>query len=566
MNIKTVSLGLALLFALSSCSPVRDLRTLEDLEALMPQRADSVLAVLRGMTPHDMPGLHVRPLHALLLSEGYDKNYVDLTDDSLAMAANRYYGSHGPRLRRLKSWYYLGRIRFNSGNYAEAVICYNKAMKYAEQLGDYHYLGLINREIANAYSSVLDDHHAIGYIEESVSAFEFADEPRYTAFSRLALARLYRKESLFEQSDSVLSVMLNTVSEDYLRASCHELMALNMVSEGVVDRDRIMECYRKAGIGTVLPATPNRLSDYAYIHQLCSHPDSADYYMAQAVSGIVSQQDSIYVLYNQQKIAEDRSEYRKANALFHLRNTLQDPFLNKTLEQSVSFYQGQYYLNESKVSMMKTKIHTLSSGILILSLIMVVFLLAYRNRRQRERIISAISQTSEIRKELSMMQDSREELGHAVAALFENRLNIIQAISDKYALVEQVQGNSVKEKNLNLSRDEIISSFRSAMLSLRKDKEINMSMESVLDAWKDGIMRRLHELCGENGTSNVRLTSEDLKLAPYYFSGMHPKAISYLTGYSYDSLRVRKTRIKHKIQGMDNSFSVDRDFFLQNFQ
>ncbi len=101
---------------LSSCGPVRDRRTLDEVETLMPERPDSALAVLRGMKPRDLPGLHVQPLHALLLSEALDKNYVDLTDDSLIMAANQYYGEHGTKLHRLKSWYYLGRIRFNSGN------------------------------------------------------------------------------------------------------------------------------------------------------------------------------------------------------------------------------------------------------------------------------------------------------------------------------------------------------------------------------------------------------------------------------------------------------------------
>ncbi|MBR4133303.1 MAG: tetratricopeptide repeat protein, partial [Bacteroidales bacterium] len=117
-----------------SCAPVRDRRTLNDMEALMPEKPDSALAVLRGLQPRDLPGLHVRPFHALLLSEALDKNYIDLTDDSLSLAANRYYGEHGTKLHRLKSWYYLGRIRFNSGNYAEAVICYNKALEYAETL------------------------------------------------------------------------------------------------------------------------------------------------------------------------------------------------------------------------------------------------------------------------------------------------------------------------------------------------------------------------------------------------------------------------------------------------
>lgn len=80
------------------------------MEALMPQGPDSTLAVLRGLQPRDLPGFHVRPLHAPLLSEALDKSYVDLTGAFLALAANRYYGERGTNLHRLKSWYYLGSI------------------------------------------------------------------------------------------------------------------------------------------------------------------------------------------------------------------------------------------------------------------------------------------------------------------------------------------------------------------------------------------------------------------------------------------------------------------------
>ena len=224
-----------LIIVLSSCAPVRDRRTLNDMEALMPERPDSALAVLRGLQPRDLPGLHVRPLHALILSEALDKNYIDLNDDSLALVANKYYGDHGSKLHRLKSWYYLGRVRFNAGNYAEAVICYNKALENADALMDYHYMGLINREISNSFSKVWDSYHAVDYMQKSIDAFEQANEQRYSAYSRLALARILRNQKEYENSIQVLNWIFENCTEDYLIASAYELKALIFMSEDVVD-------------------------------------------------------------------------------------------------------------------------------------------------------------------------------------------------------------------------------------------------------------------------------------------------------------------------------------------
>ena len=214
-NMRNFFYPILLVIFLSSCAPVQDRRTLNDMEALMPEKPDSALAVLRGLQPRDLPGLHVRPLYALLLSEAFDKNYIDLTDDSLALVANKYYGDHGSKLHRLKSWYYLGRIRFNAGNYAEAVICYNKALEYAESLTNYHYMGLINREIANAYSKVWDVYHTTEKLRESIEDFKLANEERYTAYSELALVSGLLKLKQFDEARQVQSWCGNEGDSSY---------------------------------------------------------------------------------------------------------------------------------------------------------------------------------------------------------------------------------------------------------------------------------------------------------------------------------------------------------------
>ena len=114
------------------------------------------------------------------------------------------------------------------------------------------------------------------------------------------------------------------------------------------------------------------------------------------------------------------------------------------------------------------------------------------------------------------------------------------------------------------SRDEIVDSFRDMMRSLRKDKDICISMEEILDLWKGGIMRRFRSVFGEESPSGIRMSGEDFELAPYYFSGMKPKTISYLTGRTEHALRERKRRIKQRINALDETFSKEKNLFLSN--
>ena len=552
-----------LIIVLSSCAPVRDRRTLNDMEALMTERPDSALAVLRGLQPRDLPGLHVRPLHALILSEALDKNYIDLNDDSLALAANKYYGDHGSKLHRLKSWYYLGRVRFNAGNYAEAVICYNKALEYAQKLNVYHYVGLINREIANAYDSVWDNYHATERLRESVKAFQSAKEDRYAAYSELALVSCLLKQKRFEEAKQVLDKLENT-NDSYLSASVALKRAELSFYSGFNNYDEILSDFNDAGIGKILPITVNRVTKRAVIHQLAEQRDSADYYTDLARTIIKTKGDSVVFEYDRSQIEALRGNYNSAYDMLMHSFQSQDSSVYAALQQSVSYYQSDHYYDEARINALKARNRFLSYGILILLMLISIVNLVVKIRRQKEQIIDEIARTSEVEQELSEMRDRNEGMDRAMANLFENRMNILQRLSDQYDLLEDNQQRKMREKGMELSRDEIIDMFRNNMRYLRKDKDIALSMEGTLDTWKDGIMRKLRSIFGENGTGNVHMTNEEIDLAPYFFSGLKSKTISYLTGFTEPSLRVRKTRMKQKIQALDEAFSIEKSFFLDN--
>lgn len=271
-----------LAFIITSCAPFQDRQILNNVETIISVHPDSALTVLQGMHPHNFPFLHTRQLHALLQSEALDKCYIDITDDSLARYANSYFGDHGTYLHRLKSWYYLGRIYFNAGNYAESVIYYNKALDYAESLQNFHYLGLVNREIANAYEHVWDSTHSIEYIKKAIESFERADEIKYVLYCKLTLARLLRIQKNNTASLEAAKWIIENTDDNYLLASANEHIALLSLSDSDCNIAQVQSFLSKAGIGTELPTNVARLCNLAIMYQKANKPDSADYYIAAA--------------------------------------------------------------------------------------------------------------------------------------------------------------------------------------------------------------------------------------------------------------------------------------------
>ena len=175
-----------------------------------------------------------------------------------------------------------------------------------------------------------------------------------------------------------------------------------------------------------------------------------------------------------------------------------------------------------------------------------------------------MAKTSEIKQDLFVLKNEKKEMGEMIATLFENRLNILQTLSEQYDLVDESHQRKMREKGRELSRDEIVSSFRDKMRELRKDNEINLSMEEALNVWKEGIMNRFRSVFGDGSSSNLKMSKEDFEMAPYYFSGMKQKTISYLTGYSENAIKERKYRIKQKIETLDDSLIKEKELFLSN--
>ena len=82
----------------------------------MEKRPDLALSILDTL---DRSGLCSRKLlarHSLLYSQALEKNDILLETDSVIAPAVKYYKRHGSPDERLLMLYYLGCIRWNSGN------------------------------------------------------------------------------------------------------------------------------------------------------------------------------------------------------------------------------------------------------------------------------------------------------------------------------------------------------------------------------------------------------------------------------------------------------------------
>ena len=169
------------ILAINACNDTTDIEAeLRKADVYMAEHPELALEVLEAIDADDLSTRKVRAKFALLHSMALDKNFIDLTNDTIIAPAVAYYKKHGNADEKLKTNYYWGRIAMNVGDYEKAMTHFVKAEQYADKCKDNVAVGLLHSAKMYLYQDLYDTEHMISAAKKSASAFLLAqDTTRY---------------------------------------------------------------------------------------------------------------------------------------------------------------------------------------------------------------------------------------------------------------------------------------------------------------------------------------------------------------------------------------------------
>lgn len=169
------------ILAINACNDTTDIEAeLRKADVYMAEHPELALEVLEAIDADDLSTRKVRAKFALLHSMALDKNFIDLTNDTIIAPAVAYYKKHGTADEKLKTNYCLGRIAMNVGEYENAMTHFVKAEQYVDKCRDYVAVGLLYGAKMYVYQYLYDAEDMILAAQKSASAFLFAkDTTRY---------------------------------------------------------------------------------------------------------------------------------------------------------------------------------------------------------------------------------------------------------------------------------------------------------------------------------------------------------------------------------------------------
>lgn len=553
-----VIIFLLMSFLLVSCDNRQTKSLLQDVETYIQERPDSALRVLRKVDSLTLNTKSLRARYSLLFAMALDKNYIDTTALSILEPTVAYYERLGSPQDKMLSCYYLGRIYANRKDYPNAVIFYSQALRESSA-DDYYHKGLAYEALANAYSASFNTEEEL---RNAILAHDCFDKIRdkNLALSRYKIAQAYHNNEQFDLADSLYSSVYSGLDSTSKLAfyAMEDQVSNDLQREGPdVERDlRLLE-YVAEHRGNL---TLTSYYEYAYLLLLIGNKSTAENILSQ-LSEIDESVETMEIIYRIAKYEEHDKE-----ALTLLKGLLlyQNDVVKKQLAQSVFKAQSDYYRLTAEVSEQKSTIANQRSVIILIASLMMAGLLyiVFMKRktaliREKDRLAQAVEESERlletVRNRTKQEKEERDKDIFDLKSRNERERDKIKELRDMYVSLYQKRFyeigkyydaasshrlESIKEKAYH----DVISSTQALFEEIASGSEGQKKFEARINADLDDIVSKIR-------SDFPKLKDDDIRFICYLIVGFDTSTISFLMDISKENVRVKKHRLREKLNG-----------------
>ncbi len=546
MRLRLCAYFVSLFFLALSCSSVR--QNLDRADQCMMAHPDSALSILDHIDPKAIHSPGNKARYALLITMARDKNYIYETNDSTILRAYKYFNKCGSRKNRMRSAYYLGVLRQNSGYTSSAVQAFLKAEHLAISIHDTHHLGLIYRHLSEIYTENYDYVRALEYETNALAAFKEKNEKLYADYMVANIAGLYIGQHNWKEALSWTSSLLRDSTIDN-RLFCRALRYTAEAHLWQADYASADSCY-KILLQRDTSFLTRDLFGLAMVKQFSGDSETADSLLKQIEATIETPLDSATYYDYKHNVYDLRGDIPAAYDALVEALKVQNRVVRQQLEQSVSYsmataFQSQAELERTRLRL--TRIVWLCSGLALLLCVVGLWLLLRRKNRQ---MLEEMAMVEGIETDLELLRTRDKETAAVLDSFVSDKIRTLQSIAETYFSWEDESIRKREKKYGKMTPNEMLTAFHRQIGEIRKDKRFIRTLESHLNLSHDGLMDRLRK-------DFPSWDEEDFTILTLFFSGFSAKSIGFFLRMSDPAVRMRKTRFKQAFEKLPDGRGAD---------
>lgn len=541
-------------FAAISCGNIRDAHNiLLDIETFINERPDSALVILNSFDASFLENRSVWAQHSLLHAQAKDKCYIDETDDSLMTQVVNYYENKRDKEKLFKAYYYLGRIQYNAGDYAESMLSYTKAEQVIDEVDDDFFKGLLYAQLGMLHQMYYDYAKSLNSYQLAYRCYENAEMITHLWYTKYNIAYVLLEMKSYCEAEEILSDVIIWAYDNNFDTLCREaiecLISLYNETENIEKSIAIIS----SQYGQLLAESVHVIRAEAYSLAIDGNTNAINIMKDKVWNHTHSQSDTIASYFYEARINQLLGNYKDALLVQEKLYCIQDSILMSSMKYPLlsvknKFLQSEYDKAQLRINSHKIKL-LLICTVIIVSIILIS--LIFRNRIITKNLVIAryveIAEELETslvtkRKEIEIMS---KEISMADMELKESTSYISNILSKQYELLNKLTSTYYETHGCNKDKEAIYNYVSKEIERLSSDKQTIRQLEDIVNRHKGNIMTVIR-------TELPHFTEMEYRLLCYWCAGFSAKAISIFTGDSTNNIYVKKSRIKNEIQDLEN--------------
>ena len=570
-RVRDILLAVVAVMMAVACGESRHIsNTHKQAEAVMQEYPDSALTLLQAINPNELTTDRGRAMHALLLSQAYDKNYIDLTDDSLISIAVDYFAPTNEHHYAMLAHYYHGRVLYNANKLAESSVALINAENLALKIKDDFYLGMIYAAMAYidnfSYNFEEELKHALKSFEHySKTTFDL-----HTAYAQLYLGRAYNNCHQFDKSSEIYRCVIeNPLINQDTNTLCQAIQEYAHVKfvekEYEASKQMMLSVLNKYQ----QPIDAVEYGQLGYIYANENKIDSSLHFLSIGEKIMISQQDSASIARGKYNYYITQNDYKNALKYEQEQIDIQNNSAKTVWQQAVVKSQRDYLDQKNKVIVAEKKLQQIYTIIvlgIIISLIVGLFIYV-QNKRKKDN-----AKYARLQKMLEWQNlNSREQFNKNKEAILYLEKQLVQTVDKnsnlkielKQKTVELAEANKLIQQQLHLkelAETNIRSSEIYKMIGdyISQSKAITNLKDwyrifDLIDSFYPHFRDTLYSLC--------RISEIEIKVCVLIKIGFTPTEIAILTSSSKSNISSIRSRLYTKIF-KKTGVSKDLDDFI----
>ncbi|MDE6535903.1 MAG: helix-turn-helix transcriptional regulator [Muribaculaceae bacterium] len=520
-------------------SPVNE--QLDLAEALMEHQPDSALIILEEIDGQTLRG-ETQARHALLLSQAYDKNYIDLTSDSLISIAVNYFSYSDDEYHQMMAYHYRASIYLNANYYEagmhDALMAYDIALK----LNDATFLSRIENVIGMLYSNCFSYNNAIDWELRSLEHAKIAKKNEWLAGLYSIIGSEYYNLQRFHESIEYLdSATLHSTGPDidimevqYLsncflqNYSTADSVLTEMINAGFQPTIRVITTQAEMHPKGALDSLKNYIIQNGISEEdiNCDYAFTLSYLMAGDTDSALKALRRHIIKHNQ-AITSHNSEVLENARYIHERD--------KAFKQSAKVENN---LRVQRISLVFVCI--------IISLIIFFGILHFRivSKRHEEQIARTKDEVLLISSELTEMQANLNQQQQEVNALNQQvkdgRIDAQKLFMSQFAWIEELGNIFIDAEASKASTNRAMKDLKKRLDTVKTTEFID-NLKEVINGYCDNLIDRVKSECPS-------ITDSERTILALLCANLSTRIISFILNITPRTVYNAKSSIKRKLE------------------